>query len=47
MNRLPFRAALAALFGDIEVAMVNPRGDVETVRMHDLLPRPFDDSFLR
>lgn len=32
--------------GDIEVILTNPRGESETVRMTDLLPRAFDASFL-
>jgi hypothetical protein len=34
------------LCGDIEVALVNPRGATEIHRMRDLFPRPFDASFL-
>lgn len=32
--------------GDIEVSLVNLRGDTASFRMADLLPRPFDASFL-
>jgi cytidine deaminase len=32
--------------GDAEVILANLRGDTETFRMRDLLPRPFDASFL-
>lgn len=32
--------------GDIEVTLVNLKGKSETIRMRDLFPRPFDDSFL-
>jgi cytidine deaminase len=32
--------------GDAEVILANLRGDTETLRMRDLLPRPFDASFL-
>jgi len=28
------------------VILVNPGGASETLRMRDLFPRPFDDSFL-
>ena len=40
------RQILWEFCGDIEVALVNTQGDVETLRMRDLFPRPFDDSFL-
>ena len=32
--------------GDIEVALVNPRGKSETYRMSELFPQPFDASFI-
>ncbi len=32
---------------DIEVVLVNLKGERETLRLSALLPRPFDDSFLR
>ncbi|MDQ3805648.1 MAG: cytidine deaminase [Acidobacteriota bacterium] len=32
--------------GDIPVVLANLRGDTETLRMSDLLPRPFDARFL-
>lgn len=32
--------------GNIEVALVNPRGRTETYRMSDLFPKPFDASFI-
>ena len=31
---------------DIEVILVNPRGESETMRLKDLFPRPFDAHFL-
>ena len=40
------RQILWEFCGDIEVILVNPRGASETLRMRDLFPRPFDDSFL-
>jgi len=40
------RQILWEFCGDIEILLVNPRGETETVRMRDLFPRPFDDSFL-
>lgn len=32
--------------GDIPVILANLRGDTETLRMSELLPRPFDAEFL-
>jgi cytidine deaminase len=32
--------------GDIEVALVNPRGKTESYRMSQLFPKPFDASFI-
>jgi cytidine deaminase len=40
------RQILWEFCGDVEIAMANPRGKVETYRLRDLLPRPFDASFL-
>ncbi len=40
------RQILWEFCGDVEVTMVNPRGKSETLRLKDLLPRPFDASFL-
>ena len=40
------RQILWEFCGDIEVVLVNPRGRTETMRMKELFPRPFDDSFL-
>lgn len=31
---------------DIEITLVNLAGNSETLRLRDLFPRPFDDSFL-
>jgi cytidine deaminase len=41
------RQILWEFCGDIEVALVNPGGRTETVRLKDLLPRAFDADFLR
>jgi cytidine deaminase len=41
------RQILWEFCGDIEVVLANPQGKVETLRLKDLLPRAFDDSFLR
>jgi cytidine deaminase len=40
------RQILWEFCGDIEVLLANPGGRTETFRMTDLLPRPFDASFL-
>jgi cytidine deaminase len=40
------RQLLWEFCGDIEVVLANLRGDAETMRMSDLLPRPFDAGFL-
>jgi|SRR5579884_578615 len=40
------RQILWEFCGDIEVILLNPRGRTESMRMKDLFPRPFDDSFL-
>ena len=40
------RQILWEFCGDIELTLVNPRGKIETFRMKDLFPRPFDASFL-
>jgi len=34
------------LCGDIEIALVNPRGKTEIYRMSALFPKPFDASFI-
>lgn len=40
------RQILWEFCGDIEVALVNPRGGSETLRLSALFPRPFDGGFL-
>lgn len=40
------RQILWEFCGDIEVILANPRGKTETLRLRDLLPRPFDASYL-
>jgi cytidine deaminase len=40
------RQVLWEFCGDIEIALVNPRGKVETCRLKDLFPRPFDATYL-
>jgi cytidine deaminase len=40
------RQILWEFCGDVELTLVNPRGKTETLRLKDLFPRPFDDSFL-
>ena len=40
------RQVLWEFCGDIEIALVNLRGKVETYRLKDLFPRPFDASYL-
>jgi cytidine deaminase len=40
------RQILWEFCGDIEVTLTNLHGKTETLRMSDLFPRPFDDSFL-
>ena len=40
------RQVLWEFCGDIEIALTNPRGKVETCRLKDLFPRPFDASYL-
>lgn len=40
------RQILWEFCGDIEIALVNPRGKSETLRLKDLFPRPFDASYL-
>ncbi|MCC7153145.1 MAG: cytidine deaminase [Bryobacterales bacterium] len=43
----PCRQVLWDLCGDIEVTLVNLKGKSESVRLKELLPRPFDAKFLR
>ena len=40
------RQILWEFCGDIEIILLNPRGDSETLRLKDLFPRAFDASFL-
>ena len=40
------RQILWEFLGDVEVALVNPRGKTETHRLRDLFPKPFDASYL-
>jgi cytidine deaminase len=40
------RQVLWELCGDIEILLVNPRGQTESHQLKDLYPRPFDASFL-
>ncbi len=40
------RQILWEFCGDIEIALVNPHGKSETLRLKELFPRAFDASFL-
>ena len=40
------RQILWEFCGDIEILLVNPRGESESLRMKDLFPRAFDASYL-
>lgn len=40
------RQILWEFCGDVEIVLVNPRGKIETFRLKDLFPRPFDVSYL-
>ena len=40
------RQVLWEFCGDVEIALVNPNGVLETCRLKDLFPRPFDASYL-
>jgi cytidine deaminase len=40
------RQILWEFCGDIEIALVNPRGKTETLQLKELFPRAFDASFL-
>lgn len=42
----PCRQLIWEFCGDVELVLVNTSGKTESVRMSDLLPRPFDASFL-
>ena len=40
------RQILWEFCGDVEIVLVNPRGQTETHRLKDLFPKPFDVSYL-
>jgi len=40
------RQVLWEICGDIEVILVNPRGETESLHLRDLFPRPFHASLL-
>src|SRR6202161_946042 len=40
------RQILWEFCGDIEIVLTNLHGKTETLRLKDLFPRPFDDSFI-
>ena len=40
------RQILWEFCGDIEIVLVNPRGKLETWRLKELYPKPFDASYL-
>lgn len=40
------RQILWEFCGDVEIVLVNPRGKIETYRLKDLFPKPFDVSYL-
>jgi cytidine deaminase len=40
------RQILWEFCGDVEILLVNPRGKMETYRLKDLFPKPFDVSYL-
>jgi cytidine deaminase len=40
------RQILWEFCGDIEIVLVNPRGKIETWRLKELFPKPFDVSYL-
>jgi cytidine deaminase len=40
------RQILWEFCGDIEIVMVNPRGQTATYHLKEIFPKPFDDSFL-
>ena len=41
------RQILWEFCGDVEIQLVNPRGKIETYRLRELLPKPFDVSYLK
>jgi len=40
------RQILWEFCGDVEIVLANPRGKTETYRLKELLPKPFDASYL-
>jgi cytidine deaminase len=40
------RQILWEFCGDVEILLVNPRGKIETYRLKELFPKPFDVSYL-
>ena len=40
------RQILLEFCGDIEIVLVNPRGNTRNYRLKELFPEPFDASFL-
>ncbi len=40
------RQILWEFCGDVEIVLGNPRGKIETYRLKDLFPKPFDVSYL-
>jgi cytidine deaminase len=40
------RQILWEFCGDVEITLANPRGKLETHRLGELLPKPFDASFI-
>jgi cytidine deaminase len=40
------RQILWEFCGDVEILLVNPRGKMETYRLKDLFPKPFDVTYL-
>jgi cytidine deaminase len=40
------RQILWEFCGDLEIALVNPQGKIETYQLKDLFPKPFDASYL-
>ena len=40
------RQILWEFCGDVEIVLGNPRGKIETYRLKDLFPKPFDGTYL-
>jgi cytidine deaminase len=40
------RQILWEFCGDVEITLVNPRGKIESYRLKELFPKPFDVSYL-